>query len=234
MVDDPYRVLGVGKDATKEEIKKAYRRKAKEYHPDLHPNDPKATEKMNEVNEAYDMLNNPEKYQRQEQQAYQRQSNTYDNPFQQGTGRTNFDDFFGFNNYAQEEIPMPREEEGDSASIKEAIRFMNGGNYVAANDKLNHIVSAERNARWYYLSSIAYYGIGDLVRAVEQIRSALQREPGNMLYQRILQTYQRSNFGYGYGQAGADYQNFGRRLMIILTIMFILQMLFMCRIPIFF
>lgn len=60
MVDDPYKVLGVSRDATKEEIKKAYR--AKEYHPDLHPDDPQAAEKMNEINEAYDMLNNPEKY----------------------------------------------------------------------------------------------------------------------------------------------------------------------------
>lgn len=62
MVDDPYKVLGISRDATKEEIKKAYRARAKEYHPDLHPDDPQAAEKMNEINEAYDMLNNPEKY----------------------------------------------------------------------------------------------------------------------------------------------------------------------------
>ena len=67
MVDDPYRVLGVSRDATREEIKKAYRQKAKLYHPDLHPDDSQAAEKMNEINEAYDMLNNPEKYRRQQQ-----------------------------------------------------------------------------------------------------------------------------------------------------------------------
>ena len=62
VVEDPYRVLGIPSTATKDEIKRAYRKKAKEYHPDLHPNDPNAARKMNEVNEAYDMLINPEKY----------------------------------------------------------------------------------------------------------------------------------------------------------------------------
>ncbi|WP_407717618.1 J domain-containing protein, partial [Floccifex porci] len=47
MVQDPYRVLGIDKNATEEEIKKAYRKKAKECHPDLHPDDPDAQQKMN-------------------------------------------------------------------------------------------------------------------------------------------------------------------------------------------
>lgn len=57
---DPYKVLGVSPGASQDEIKKAYRKKAKEYHPDLHPDDPEAARKMNEINEAYDMLQNPE------------------------------------------------------------------------------------------------------------------------------------------------------------------------------
>ena len=56
MVTDPRKVLGVSETASQDEIKRAYRRKAKECHPDLHPNDPDAAKKMNELNEAYDML----------------------------------------------------------------------------------------------------------------------------------------------------------------------------------
>lgn len=62
MVKDPYEVLGVSPGASSDEVKKAYRKKARENHPDLHPNDPKAADRMNEINEAYDRIINPEKY----------------------------------------------------------------------------------------------------------------------------------------------------------------------------
>ena len=70
MVTDPRKVLGVSETASQDEIKRAYRRKAKECHPDLHPNDPDAAKKMNELNEAYDMLMNPEKYANRQQHAF--------------------------------------------------------------------------------------------------------------------------------------------------------------------
>lgn len=53
---DPYVVLGVSKGATDEEIKSAYRKLTKQYHPDLHPDDPQAAAKMSEVNAAYDQI----------------------------------------------------------------------------------------------------------------------------------------------------------------------------------
>ena len=56
---DPYEVLGVSRDASEEEIKKAYQRLAKRYHPDLNPGDAEAARRMNEVNAAYEQIKNP-------------------------------------------------------------------------------------------------------------------------------------------------------------------------------
>lgn len=64
---DYYEVLGVGKTATAEEIKKAYRKKAIQYHPDKNPGDKEAEEKFKEAAEAYDVLSDPQKRQRYDQ-----------------------------------------------------------------------------------------------------------------------------------------------------------------------
>ena len=64
---DYYEVLGVAKTATEEEIKKAYRKKAIQYHPDKNPGDKEAEEKFKEAAEAYDVLSDPQKRQRYDQ-----------------------------------------------------------------------------------------------------------------------------------------------------------------------
>ncbi|MDX2064815.1 MAG: J domain-containing protein [Fimbriimonadaceae bacterium] len=58
---DPYAVLGVSRNATADEIKAAYRRLARQHHPDVNPNDPSAEERFKEIGAAYAILSDPEK-----------------------------------------------------------------------------------------------------------------------------------------------------------------------------
>src|ERR1700759_627594 len=107
---DYYKVLGVNKNATADEIKSAYRKLARKHHPDLNPNDKEANKKFQQINEANEVLSDPEKrkkydsygenWQQAEQfeQAKQSSGRQSSNPFagQSFTGGDDgaFSDFF--------------------------------------------------------------------------------------------------------------------------------------------
>ena len=213
MVDDPYRVLNIPRTAREDEIKKAYRTKAKEYHPDMHPDDPDAGRKMNEINEAYDMLMNPEKYEkRRAQQAQQQQASSQ---ARQQYGSYGWDESgFGFDfedifgaftgaGYGYGSMPQPQPRADDSPQAAFAVRCIRLRDFRTALNYLASVPANGRNARWYYLSAVANYGLGNRVTAWEHIQKASSMEPVNPEYVeakrfigREAQSYQTRGSGF--------------------------------------
>ena len=215
MTEDPYEILGVSKDASEEEIKKAYRRKARENHPDLNPDDPTAAERMNKVNEAYDRITNPEKYAREDarRRGYGAPYTPgYGNPYgggQPGSGNpygspygnpygsgpqyvyVNWEDIFGGAAAQAPTVIHPEVSATDSAEVRSAISYINNRNYRAAVSMLDALSASERNARWYYLSAIANHGAGNSAAALERIRRARKMDPQNADYAAAERTFAR-------------------------------------------
>ena len=192
MIDDPYQVLGVGPDATDDEIKQAYRRLAKKYHPDLNPGDPVAAKKMQQVNAAYEQIKNPEKAQ--------------PNPgSQSGYGGYGYDPFGGawHQSYTGQSAGG---QSGDSYQ-QAAYQYIRYGRYREALNALGS--SPERNARWYYLSALANDGLGNQVTALEHIRRAVSMEPGNPVYLETLE--QIENGGAAYRRQAGGFRGFSMK-----------------------
>ena len=151
MIEDPYKVLGVSPGASDEEIKRAYRKLAKQYHPDLNPGDPVAAKKMQQVNAAYEQIKNPEKAQ--------------PNPGTQGG--YGYDPFGG----AWQRTYQQDSQSGDQYQ-NAAAQYIRFGRYHEALNALQNC--PEKNARWYYLSALANDGLGNQVTALEGIHGAGQ------------------------------------------------------------
>ena len=212
MVDDPYKVLGLPRNASDEDVKRAYRTLAKKYHPDLNPGDQEAARRMKEVNEAYDQIKNPEKYARQPGGGY---GNPYGSPFG------------GYGGYREQQ-----QASGDQyqTSAEQYIRFRR---YSEALNVLQNCQS--RNARWYYLSSLANDGLGNQVTALEHMRRAVSMEPDNQEYLWALERLE--NGGSAYRQQAGSFGGFslGGSPCGSLCMCYLMQ-LFCCggRVPFFF
>ena len=187
MIDDPYKVLGVGPDASDEDIKRAYRRLAKKYHPDLNPGDQEAARKMQEVNAAYEQIKNPEK-------AYQQPGGGYG-----GYGGGYYDPFGGY----RQRQSYDSSQSGDQYQ-QAAYNYIRFGRYREALNTLQN--SQERNARWYYLSALANNGLGNQVTALEHIRKAVSMDPDNPEYLSALNQIEYG--GTAYRQHAGNYRGF--------------------------
>ena len=182
MIDDPYKILGVNPNASDEEIKQAYRRLAKQYHPDRNPGDEEAAKKMQQINAAYEQIKNPP------------QSGSYG-------GYSQYDPFGG---YRQQGYGST--DSGDNYQ-KAAMNYIRFGRFQEALNALNN--SSDRNARWYYLSALANNGLGNQVTALEHIRRAVSMEPDNQEYLRMLNIIE--NGGAAYRQQAGNFGGFAMR-----------------------
>ena len=96
---DYYKILGVDKTIAQKDVKKAYLKRAKQFHPDLHPDDPKAKAKFQALNEAYDVIGDAEKRKKYDQYGEQwREADQFQGGFQGSAGGSPFEgfDFSGF------------------------------------------------------------------------------------------------------------------------------------------
>ena len=199
---DPYQVLGVDRSATDEEIKRAYRRLAKQYHPDANPGDAQAAKKMQEINDAYDQIKNPEKYRGPTAggQGY--------NPYgQAGYG--------GYSSYGYGPFGGGYYQQRQSYGQKYADPHLQAAyNYVLYRryrEALNVLAQYQgaRDGQWYYLSALANQGIGNQVTALEHMRKAVSIDPDNQEYLNALDRMEHG--GDAYRRQAGNYRGFEMR-----------------------
>ena len=202
-MDDPYKVLGLKRGASEEEIKAAYHALVKKYHPDKYQNNPLsdlAEEKLREVNEAYDMLMKPT-------------SSSYSGGYNSGgygSGGYNSGGYSsagygsgydhgqagGYSAYANAQTSM-------HYNVREAL---DNQELLRAERLLS--MDPNRDAEWYFLSGVLAYKMGHIDDALGKLSYAISMEPSNpefrSVYQQIRGTgaiYKTSSNNRGYSNS---------------------------------
>jgi molecular chaperone DnaJ len=179
MVQDPYKVLGVSPDASDEEVKKAYRDLTKKYHPDLNPDDPKAAEKMNDINAAYDQIKN----------GNVQSGPAYGPGYGAGYGAAGaYQQQYGYSGRTDYYNAQARQTERSEYTA--ARNFMRNGMYREALNALSGVPEEERDGKWYYLTAGANMYLGNKVAALEHAKRAVRLDPNNEEYRRLLEMLQ--------------------------------------------
>ena len=187
-MQDPYKVLGVPRTASDEEIKKAYRDLAKKYHPDMNPGDKYAAEKMNEINAAYDLIKEGDKA----STAYGGGSAYQSYSYSHGYGAGTWDSYWNGNrSYTRTET--------ERGEYRAAMNYIRNGMYREALNALSGVPRSERDGRFYYLSAAANLALGNRIQALNDARTAVDFEPDNDEYVRLLEQIE---------SGGAYYRNY--------------------------
>ena len=188
---DPYKVLGVDRNATDDEIKKAYRALSRKYHPDANVNNPdkdKVEEKFKEVQAAYEQIM---RIRKGEDPA----GAGYGNPF-------GFGGAYGYGGAGQGASAGAT----DDRYLQAAATYINNGRYQEALNVLNGMEN--RTDKWYYISALANMYMGNNVTALEHAKKAQEMNPESYEYATLVA---RLEGGYqNYTNMGAPY---GRTMM---------------------
>lgn len=167
---DPYKVLGISRDATDEQVKTAYRELARKYHPDKYVNNPLADlaqEKMKQINEAYDMI--LKERGGAKNSSYQGGGSYQSNGGAQGSGSSN-------------------------AIYMQIRQLISLGNLQYAEMMLNRIT--DRTAEWYFLRGSIDFKRGWFDQARRNFETASQMDPGNGEYRQAVNQMQNQNMTY--------------------------------------
>lgn len=177
-MSDPYEILGLSSGASEDDVKKAYKKMAKKYHPDVTGNDPAAAKKMQEINAAYDAIINNKGY-----QSYSGSSAGY--------GYSGFNSSYGYSDGYEEY----------TNEMRAAVNYINARRYFEALNALSGTPQEKRNGKWYYLSAVAKYNSGDTQGAKEDINTAIFKEPNNFSYQAFRERLNTSRNAYQFYQS---------------------------------
>ncbi len=233
-MNDPYQVLGVSRNASDEEIKKAYRQLSRKYHPDANVNNPnkeQAEAKFKDVQQAYQQIMHEREYGTSEQGSTSGYGG-YGGYGQAGGGYGGYGDyggygggfggyggygpFRGFGGQYQQQSSESSDNEED-IHLRAAANYIQSGHYQEALNLLNNI--NDHTAKWYYYSAQANSGVGNNVVALQHARRAAEMEPGNYQYQQLVSQLERGGSWYEqqqrpYGSSGGAGSSWCMRLCI--------------------
>ena len=196
---DPYKVLGLTRDASTDEVKRAYRALSRKYHPDANVNNPnkaQAEEMFKLIQQAYKQIMD----EREHGSAYGG-AGEYGGSGGYGGFGSGWSGWFGSSGRSGQGVDLSDPE------MQAAANYINARHYAEAMNVLSNI--ANRTTSWYYLRALANAGLGNNVNARADAQTAVNMEPGNVQFQQLLNQlsgqptwYDQTGRGFGYG--GSD------------------------------